>query len=156
MTNAANRPPLVSVTDLITRFDIRSGPLRRVSARVHAVENVSFEIDAGETLALVGESGCGKSTIGRSLLQLDAPTSGSVKFEGVETLGLSSRALRPFRRQMQMIFQDPFSSLDPRMRIGDAVAEPMVINGVAKGEALRSRVVELLERVELGREHLSR
>ena len=156
MSGAADKPPLVSVTDLITRFDIRSGPLRRVTRRVHAVEGVSLDIGAGETLALVGESGCGKSTLGRSLLQLDAPTSGSVKFEGVETIGLSNAQLRPFRRQMQMIFQDPFGSLDPRMTVADAVAEPMVIHGVARGAALRSRVVDLLERVELGREHLGR
>ena len=148
--------PLVRVTDLVTRFDIRSGPLRRVRQRVHAVEKVSLDIGRGETLALVGESGCGKSTLGRSLLQLDAPTSGSVQFEGVETLGLSNRDLRPYRRQMQMIFQDPFGSLDPRMTVADAVAEPMVIHGVASGKMLKAKVVDLLERVELGPEHLSR
>lgn len=156
MTNSPLEEPLVSVRDLVTRFDIRSGVFRRVSERVHAVENVSLDIVKGETLGLVGESGCGKSTLGRSILQLDKPTSGSVKFEGVETLGLSYEQMRPFRKQMQMIFQDPFGSLNPRMPVAQAIAEPMVINGVAKGKKLRQRVLELLERVELGREHLSR
>ena len=156
MPNFQSEQPLVSVKDLVTRFDIRSGVLRRVSERVHAVENVSLDIAKGETLALVGESGCGKSTLGRSILQLDKPTSGSVKFEGVETLGLSYEQMRPFRRQMQMIFQDPFGSLNPRMTVGQIIAEPMVINGVAKGKDLRERVLKLLERVELSREHLSR
>lgn len=155
-TNSQSEEPLVSINDLVTRFDIRSGVFRRVSERVHAVEKVSLDIAKGETLGLVGESGCGKSTLGRSILQLDKPTSGSVKFEGVETLGLSYEEMRPFRKQMQMIFQDPFGSLNPRMAVAQTIAEPMVINGVAKGKELRARVLELLERVELGREHLTR
>jgi len=156
MNNIRPEEPLVNVKNLVTRFDIRTGLLRRVTERVHAVENVSFDIAKGETLALVGESGCGKSTLGRSILQLDKPTSGSVKFEGVETLGLSYDEMRPFRKQMQMIFQDPFGSLNPRMAVGDIIAEPMVINGVAGGKDLRKRVLELLELVELGPEHLTR
>lgn len=154
--NFQSEEPLVRVKDLVTRFDIRSGVFRHVSEQVHAVENVSLDIAKGETLGLVGESGCGKSTLGRSILQLDKPISGSVKFEGVETLGLSYDAMRPFRKQMQMIFQDPFGSLNPRMPVGEIIAEPMVINGVAKGKDLRARVLELLERVELGKEHLAR
>jgi ABC-type oligopeptide transport system ATPase subunit len=154
--NFQSEEPLVRVKDLVTRFDIRSGVFRHVSEQVHAVENVSLDIAKGETLGLVGESGCGKSTLGRSILQLDKPISGSVKFEGVETLGLSYDAMRPFRKQMQMIFQDPFGSLNPRMPVGKIIAEPMVINGVAKGKDLRARVLELLERVELGKEHLAR
>jgi glutathione transport system ATP-binding protein len=156
MTNFKSEEPLVSVKDLVTRFDIRSGVFRQVSERVHALEKVSIDIAKGETLGLVGESGCGKSTLGRSILQLDKPISGSVKFEGVEILGLSYEEMRPFRKQMQMIFQDPFSSLNPRMAVAQIIAEPMVINGVAKGKELRKRVLELLERVELGRELLTR
>ncbi|CAB1083890.1 ABC transporter, ATP-binding protein (cluster 5, nickel/peptides/opines) / ABC transporter, ATP-binding protein (cluster 5, nickel/peptides/opines) [Olavius algarvensis Delta 1 endosymbiont] len=156
MNDIQSEEPLVSVKNLVTRFDIRSGFLRRVTERVHAVEKVSLSIAKGETLALVGESGCGKSTLGRSILQLDRPTAGSVKFEGLETLGLSYDEMRPFRKQMQMIFQDPFGSLNPRMVVGDIIAEPMIINGVAQGKDLRNRVLELLELVELGPEHLNR
>ena len=156
MTNFQSEQPLVSVKDLVTRFDIRSGVFRRVTERVHAVEKVSLDIAKGETLGLVGESGCGKSTLGRSILQLDKPACGSVKFEGVETLGLSYDQMRPFRKQMQMIFQDPFGSLNPRMAVGQIIAEPMVINGIAKGKDLRERVLRLLERVELRPDHLVR
>ena len=122
MTNFKSEEPLVSVKDLVTRFDIRSGVFRQVSERVHALEKVSLDIAKGETLGLVGESGCGKSTLGRSILQLDKPISGSVKFEGVEILGLSYEEMRPFRKQMQMIFQDPFSSLNPLMAVAQIVS----------------------------------
>ena len=148
--------PLLAVKDLVTRFDIRSGIFRRVSHRVHAVEKATFEIGPGETLALVGESGSGKSTIGRSILQLDIPRSGSVRFEGRELLGLSHNELRTFRKNAQIIFQDPFGSLDPRMTVGRIIAEPMIIHGEAKKEEIRQRVLGLLERVDLGAEHLSR
>ena len=147
---------LLTVKDLVTRFDIRSGIFRQVSHRVHAVESASFEIGVGETLALVGESGSGKSTIGRSILQLDMPRSGSVKFGGQELLGLSHKELRPFRKRAQIIFQDPFGSLDPRMTDGRIIAEPMIIHGEARKEELRERVISLLERVDLGSEHMSR
>ena len=148
--------PLLAVKDLVTRFDIRSGIFRRVSHRVHAVEKATFEIGPGETLALVGESGSGKSTIGRSILQLDMPRSGSVRFEGQELLGLSHNELRAFRKNAQIIFQDPFGSLDPRMTVGRIIAEPMIIHGEAEKEEIRARVLGLLERVDLGAEHLSR
>jgi len=148
--------PLLTVKDLVTRFDIRSGIFRQVSHRVHAVESASFEIGVGETLALVGESGSGKSTIGRSILQLDMPRSGSVNFGGQELLGLSHKELRPFRKRAQIIFQDPFGSLDPRMTVGRIIAEPMIIHGEARKEELRERVLSLLERVDLGSEHMSR
>ena len=148
--------PLLTVKDLVTRFDIRSGIFRHVSHRVHAVERATFEIGVGETLALVGESGSGNSTIGRSILQLDMPRSGSVNFDGKELLGLSHKELRPFRKRAQIIFQDPFGSLDPRMTIGRIIAEPMIIHGVAKKDELRERVLNLLERVELGSENMSR
>ena len=147
---------LLTVKDLVTRFDIRSGIFRQVSHRVHAVESASFEIGVGETLALVGESGSGKSTIGRSILQLDMPRSGSVNFCGQELLGLSHKELRPFRKRAQIIFQDPFGSLDPRMTVGRIIAEPIIIHGEAKKDGLRERVLSLLERVDLGSEHMSR
>ena len=151
-----SQKPLLTVKDLVTRFDIRSGIFRQVSHRVHAVERATFEIGVGETLALVGESGSGKSTIGRSILQLDMPRSGSVQFDGQELLGLSYKELQTFRKNAQIIFQDPFGSLDPRMTVGRIIAEPMVIHGEARKEELRERVLNLLERVDLGSEHLSR
>lgn len=151
-----SQKPLLTVKDLVTRFDIRSGIFRQVSHRVHAVEKATFEIGVGETLALVGESGSGKSTIGRSILQLDMPRSGSVQFDGQELLGLSYKELRTFRKNAQIVFQDPFGSLDPRMTVGRIIAEPMVIHGEGRKEELRERVLRLLERVDLGSEHLSR
>ena len=151
-----SQKPLLAVKDLVTRFDIRSGIFRQVSHRVHAVEKATFEIGVGETLALVGESGSGKSTIGRSILQLDMPRSGSVQFDSQELLGLSYKELRTFRKNAQIIFQDPFGSLDPRMTVGRIIAEPMVIHGEARKEELRERVLSLLERVDLGSEHMSR
>ncbi|MEL6061742.1 MULTISPECIES: ABC transporter ATP-binding protein [unclassified Methylobacterium] len=145
---AAERP-LLEVRDLTTRFEIRSGLFGRVTGRCHAVERVSFSLAAGETLALVGESGCGKSTTGRSILRLVEPLSGSVVLDGEDITGLDARALRTRRRRMQMIFQDPFASLDPRMSVGAAVAEPLLINRLAsRAEALR-RAADLLARVGL-------
>ncbi len=157
MTNQIEtRNPLLEVKDLVTRFDLKTGLFGRVYGRVFAVEDVSFKIYPGETLALVGESGCGKSTIARSIMQLDRPVSGSIKFEGHETLGLSSKKLKAFRRNAQMVFQDPFSSLNPRMTIGKAIADPILVNKLLPPSRVEQRVCELLERVGLLREHMDR
>jgi len=148
--------PLLSVRGLTTRFDIRAGLFGRATGRIHAVENISFDLLPGETLAMVGESGCGKSTTGRSIIRLVEPTRGSVKFAGKEVIGLSSGEMRPLRRDMQMIFQDPFASLNPRMTAGAAIAEPMIVHGLARGKEAEDRVFELLRRVGLDEEHASR
>ncbi len=150
------RAPLLEVENLTTRFDLRSGIFGKVTGRVHAVENVSFQIFPGETLALVGESGCGKSTIGRSILQLDRPVSGSIRFEGRETLGQPAREIQALRRRVQMVFQDPFSSLNPRMTVGQAIADPMLVHGGLSRAEVRARVAELLQRVGLTPEHARR
>lgn len=149
--------PLLEVTDLVVHFPIKSGiVVDREVARVHAVDGVSFTLHEGETLGLVGESGCGKSTLCRAILQLVAPTSGSVRFDGHELVGLSRRALRPLRREMQMIFQDPFASLNPRKRVGQIVGDPLELHGLASGAELKRRVQDLLDRVGLQAEHYNR
>ncbi|MGY4564124.1 glutathione transport system ATP-binding protein [Erwinia sp. TECH1] len=126
-------PPVLQVRDLVTRFDIRSGILNRVTRRVHAVEKVSFDLRAGETLALVGESGCGKSTTGRSLLRLVASQGGTITFNGQRIDNLTGAALSHLRRDIQFIFQDPYASLDPRLTVGFSIMEPLLVHGVAKG-----------------------
>ena len=131
---SGSRKPLLTVEGLTTRFDIRKGMFGTATARVHAVEGVSFGLQPGETLALVGESGCGKSTTGRSIIKLVEPDSGSIKFEGTELMGLHPKEMRPLRRDMQMIFQDPFASLNPRMTAGSAIAEPMIVHNIASGK----------------------
>ena len=123
---------------------------------MRAVDGVSLTLNEGETLGLVGESGCGKSTLCRAILQLTQPTSGSVKFRGQELVGKSRRELRPLRREMQMIFQDPYASLNPRKRIGQIIGDPMDLHGVARGADLKRRVQELLDRVGLRPEHFNR
>ncbi len=141
--------PLLQVEGLKKHFPVRRGLLRRQAGTVFAVDGVSFRLGAGETLGLVGESGCGKSTVARAVLRLVEPTAGSVKLDGVEITGLDKAAMRPLRRRMQIIFQDPFSSLNPRMTAGDIVAEPVVFHGLAQGAAVRERVAGLFEQVGL-------
>ncbi|HJX33465.1 MAG TPA: ATP-binding cassette domain-containing protein [Solirubrobacterales bacterium] len=149
--------PLLEVTNLVKHFPVKRGLLiDREVDRVRAVDDVSLTVARGETLGLVGESGCGKSTLCRTVLQLLEPTSGSVRFEGREIAGLSRRKMRPLRREMQMIFQDPYASLNPRKRIGQIVGNPLKLQGVASGADLRRRVQELLERVGLAAEHYNR
>src|SRR5690349_11249860 len=153
----AKGDPLLEVTNLVKHFPIRSGMvIDREVARVRAVDGVSSTLGEGETLGLVGESGCGKSTLCRAILQLTTPTSGSVRFAGEELVGRSRRELRPIRRQMQMIFQDPFASLNPRKRVGQIIGDPMELHGIARGGELKRRVQELLDRVGLSPEHYNR
>jgi peptide/nickel transport system ATP-binding protein len=140
---------ILEVTNLVTRFPVHSGIFGRVSGRVHAVEDVSFSLHAGETLALVGESGCGKSTIGRSILRLVEPSGGRVLFEGQDVRALDREGLRKMRQRMQMIFQDPFASLNPRKSIGAAIAEPIIVHGIAPPREAPDRVGDLLRKVGL-------
>ena len=141
--------PVLEVVDLKKHFVIRKGLLRRAAGHVRAVDGLSFAIGAGETLGLVGESGCGKSTVGRTILRLIEPTAGVIRLGGHDVTHLSRSELRPYRRQMQIIFQDPFSSLDPRMRAGAIVGEPLAVHGVERGKRRAERVAELFERVGL-------
>jgi len=149
-------PPILRVKDLVTRFDVASGLFGRVRRRVHAVEQVSFDLYPGETLALVGESGCGKSTTGRSLLRLVESQSGAIEFGGQNIRDLPVSTLQGLRRNIQFIFQDPFASLDPRVTVGFSIMEPLLVHGIAKGEQARQRVAWLLEKVGLPPEHASR
>jgi len=142
-------PVLLEVTDLKKHYPVRSGILRRAVGTVYAVDGVSFTLAAGETLGLVGESGCGKSTVARSVLRLVEPTSGSIRLNGREITHLSKAELRPNRRSMQIIFQDPFASLNPRMTAGDIVGEPLSVHGLASGNEKRARIAELFEQVGL-------
>jgi peptide/nickel transport system ATP-binding protein len=148
--------PLLEIADLVKHYPVRRGLLRREVGQVRAVDGVSFTLRQGETLGLVGESGCGKSTLCRAALQLIEPTSGSVRFEGREIAGLSRREMRPLRREMQIVFQDPYASLNPRKRIGQIVGNPLRLHGTASGGEARRRVLELLERVGLSAEHYDR
>ncbi|HEV2054760.1 MAG TPA: dipeptide ABC transporter ATP-binding protein [Methylomirabilota bacterium] len=149
--------PLLEVKNLKKYFPIRGGLFSREVARVHAVDDVSFTIQKGETLGLVGESGCGKSTTGRCILRLIEPTSGEVTFEGQNVTALDKRSLRHLRRDMQIIFQDPYASLNPRMTVGSIVGEAIVIHKLAKTRKEREeRVVHLLETVGLSSDHLRR
>ncbi|MDR0253016.1 MAG: ABC transporter ATP-binding protein [Brucellaceae bacterium] len=151
ITESGNATPktVLEVRNLRKYFDLPKGLFRKSAGRVHAVEDVSFSIAASETLSLVGESGCGKSTTGRSIIRLNEPTSGEILLNGENILGLSQSQFRDKRRQMQLIFQDPFASLNPRMKIGDAVAEPMIVHGILGASQARERAKELLEQVGL-------
>jgi peptide/nickel transport system ATP-binding protein/oligopeptide transport system ATP-binding protein len=140
---------MLEVSDLVKHYPVRSGILRRAVGTVHAVDGVSFAVGVGETLGLVGESGCGKSTVARSILRLVEPTSGSIRIDGRNITHLGKTELRPIRRSMQIIFQDPFASLNPRMTAGDIVGEPLMVHGIAAGGEKRERVAELFEQVGL-------
>ena len=155
-TVPAGAEPILQVRDLITRFDIRSGIFNRVTRRVHAVEKVSFDLKPGETLALVGESGCGKSTTGRSLLRLVESQGGSITFDGKRIDQLKNSELSHLRRDIQFIFQDPYASLDPRLTVGFSIMEPLLVHGVMKGREAEARVAWLLEKVGLLPEHAQR
>ncbi len=148
---------ILSAQDLVKHYPIRRGVLRRVAGQVQAVDGVSFELHKGETLGIVGESGCGKSTLGRLLVRLEEPTAGKVIFEGEDWSGASGRTLRRMRRDIQIVFQDPYTSLNPRMTVGDIVGEPLEIHRdvVPKG-GRRKRVQELLDLVGLNPEHINR
>ena len=141
--------PILAVRNLCTRFNVRTGVLGRVTARIHAVEDVSFELRRGETLALVGESGCGKSTLGRSVLRLVKPSGGSVRLDDTELTDMPRSRLGPVRRNAQIVFQDPFASLNPRISVGRTIAEPLVVHGVGTPQERRERVARLLETVGL-------
>ena len=149
------RKPLLKVENLVKHFPVRSGVLQRVSAWVKAVDGVSFEIRPGETFGLVGESGCGKTTVGRSILRLIEPTEGKVYFEDEDIVGLSKHDMKALRRNMQLVFQDPFSSLDPRMPIGESVAEGLYVHGIRGAEA-DAAVRSVLKEVGLHAEHARR
>ncbi|MFO1109396.1 MAG: dipeptide ABC transporter ATP-binding protein [Bradyrhizobium sp.] len=141
--------PLLEVKDLVKHYAVRGGVLRRQVGTVHAVDGVSFSLRVGETLGLVGESGCGKSTVARTVLRLVEPTSGSIKLNGTDITPLSKSELRPVRRSMQIVFQDPFASLNPRMTAGDIVGEPLGVHGLASGDEKQARVAELFRQVGL-------
>jgi len=141
--------PVLHVEDLKKHYPVKSGFLRRTTGTVFAVDGVSFSIAPGETLGLVGESGCGKSTVARTVMRLVEPTSGKIMVEGTDIARLPKAALRPFRREMQMVFQDPFSSLNPRMSAGDIVREPLLVHNVATGREADDRVAALFAQVGL-------
>jgi oligopeptide/dipeptide ABC transporter ATP-binding protein len=154
--NADNKDTLLHVDNLMMHFPIYRGVIQRQVGAVRAVDGVSFDIRRGETLGLVGESGCGKSTTGRTILQLYKPTAGTVQFEDIDLVSLKGEELRKIRRKMQMIFQDPYASLNPRMTVADIVGEPLTVHDVAKGKEIQDRVNHLLELVNLNPSFASR
>jgi oligopeptide/dipeptide ABC transporter ATP-binding protein len=153
MSDAA---PLLEIEDLKVHFPLRRGLFGKPSGAVRAVDGVTLSMARGETLGLVGESGCGKSTLGNAILRVVEPTSGAIRLAGIDLARLEGEELRQARRRAQMVFQDPFASLDPRMRIGDSIGEPLLVHGLAHGEELRARVGELLRRVGLEPVHAAR
>jgi peptide/nickel transport system ATP-binding protein len=155
-TVAATKRPILEVRNLTKRFDIHSGLFGRLTGRVHAVENVSFDVHAGETLSLVGESGCGKSTTGRAIMRLIEPQSGSVQVDGRDVLALDRKGMREMRKSVQMIFQDPFASLNPRMTVGAAIAEPYLEHGMGNARQAKEMVADLLVKVGLSPDMASR
>jgi oligopeptide/dipeptide ABC transporter ATP-binding protein len=146
-----NSQPILEVEALKKHFPVRKGLLRRSAGTVLAVDGISFKVIAGETLSLVGESGCGKSTLARTAMRLIEPTSGTIRLEGRDVTHLTRREMQPYRRELQMIFQDPFSSLNPRMKAGDIVGEPLKVHGLSRGNETRARVAALFEQVGLRR-----
>ena len=153
---AEQQEKLIEVKNLVTYFPIFSGVFQKKTGEVKAVDNISFFIRKGETLGLVGESGCGKTTTGRSILKLEEPTSGSVIFDGKNLIEMEGEELRRMRSQMQPIFQDPFASLNPRMNVGDIIGEPLEVHNLAKGKELIDKVNDLLEKVGLAPEMAER
>ncbi len=147
---------LLKVTDLKKYFEVRAGVLSRSTGAVKAVDGVSFSVEQGKTLGLVGESGCGKSTTGRSIMRLIEPTSGVIDFEGRDVMKLSGADLKAFRRDVQIIFQDPYASLNPRFTVGEIVAEPLTVHGIGTPAERRAKARELLDIVGLNPEHISR
>jgi len=148
--------PLFAARNLTRHFAVRKGLLQHVVARVHAVDGVSFEVRRGRTLGLVGESGCGKTTTARLILQLERPDAGEMLLEGRDVLGASRAGLRSYRRDVQMVFQDPYSSLNPRKNVEQLIGEPLRIHGLSSGRALRERVAAMLDAVNLPTDSMSR
>lgn len=146
---SVSNTPVLKVEGLKKHFPIKKGILSRTVGNVYAVDGVSFTINEGETLGLVGESGCGKSTVGRTVLRLLEPTDGSIEVEGTDITTLDKQSLRDFRREMQIIFQDPYSSLNPRMSAGDIVGELLKVHGIAEGQEQEDLVAELFDKVGL-------
>src|SRR6185369_6571332 len=147
---------LLNVRDLTKYFPVKRGVLARVVAQVKAVDGITFDVARGETLGLVGESGSGKTTVGRGIRRLIEPTSGTITFDGTDVRGLDSGDMRRMRRNMQIVFQDPYASLNPRMTVGSIVAEPLIIHGVSNGSEREERVAQLLEKVGLQPEYRKR
>ncbi|MFW9920257.1 MAG: ABC transporter ATP-binding protein [Candidatus Thorarchaeota archaeon] len=147
---------LVKVRDLKKYFPLTGGVFRKVVGRVHAVDGINLDIYEGETVGVVGESGCGKTTLGRTILRLLEPTGGTIEFDGKDITTLGGHDLRDVRRQMQIVFQDPMASLNPRVTIKNSVGEPLVVNGIARGPKMRDMVLELLQKVGLTEDHLNR
>ncbi len=152
----SDKEVILKVKDLVMYFPIKRGVFQRVVGQVHAVDGISFDIKKGETLGLVGESGCGKSTTGRTILQLYRATSGEITFEGEDLIKAKGEKLRLMRRRMQMIFQDPYASLNPRMTVEDIVGEPLIVHDIARGDEIRKRVQELLDLVRLNPAYIDR